>query len=913
MTLLARLRSYMAALVRGRTIERDMEDEWRFHVEARADALAAEGVPRDRAMRQALSEFGDPLRWKESGREARGLLWIYDVDGDVRYGLRQLRRAPLFAGAAVITLALGIGANAAIFSVLNGVILRPLSYPKSSQLMYVTTQFPSWGQPQVPLSAPEYLEFREVTRSFAAIGAWGPGAGEVNLTANDGARRVRSVNVDEHLLHALGLQPAHGRFFAPGETDRSNPASPPPPVAILSHELWQGAFGGQPIVGKMVEVNSLRREVIGIMPPGADVMEMRPEIWLPLGLSPRNPGDRRAHRLYVIGRLKDDVTAEAAATEVRVLNDKWGERVGVTDHMFVPMPADAAARTSNPDAGHILQLRPLHDEIVRSASRAIWTLQIAAGLVLLIACANLGNLLLSRAAVRRREMAVRTALGASRRRLLRQFITEGALLSIAGSALALWIGRFGLHALTEAYPRALPRSTEVSVDLPVLLFTCGIAMVTSLFFGLAQLRHVGAKGLAVTLTEAGAKGAGGGTRRHVRRALVAGEVALAVILVTGAGLLIRTVSNLTNVDLGFDRSRLVTFSVSLPERTYPEPVIRLHRYQRVLDALRAVPGVEAATAMWGLPPDRSSGKSNTRVADATVPSVGPFHIVDFYQYVFPDYFETMGVPIVRGRSFQPADASSAGLVAVVNETFAETFWKGQDPIGKRVKPCCNDQTPWFTVVGVAKDVKQGGVGQATGTELYMSVQQVARPGPGLGMAPLNHVVLRTTLTPAALAQTIERTVREQLDPSVPVVRLRDMETVLAESIQRPRFLAQLLGVFAGLALLLAAVGTNGVISSIVAERRSEIAIRMALGANRSSVLAHVMSEGLVLTGVGLGVGLAGAFGLNRLIASLLFGVRPTDVSTAAGVAATMILVAAVACVPPAWRASRLDPSAVLRA
>jgi putative ABC transport system permease protein len=913
MTLLARLRSYMAALVRGRTIERDMEDEWRFHVEARADALAADGVPRDRAMRQALSEFGDPLRWKESGREARGLLWIYDVDADVRYGLRQLRRAPLFAGAAVITLALGIGANAAIFSVLNGVILRPLSYPKSSQLMYVTTQFPSWGQPQVPLSAPEYLEFREVTRSFAAIGAWAPGAGEVNLTANDGARRVRSVNVDEHLLHALGLQPAHGRFFAPGETDRSNPASPLPPVAILSYELWQGAFGGQPIVGKMVEVNSLRREVIGIMPPGADVMEMRPEIWLPLGLSPRNPGDRRAHRLYVIGRLKDDVTAEAAATEVRVLNDKWGERVGVTDHMFVPMPADAAARTSNPDAGHILQLRPLHDEIVRSASRAIWTLQIAAGLVLLIACANLGNLLLSRAAVRRRELAVRTALGASRRRLLRQFITEGALLSIAGSALALWIGRFGLHALTEAYPRALPRSTEVSVDLPVLLFTCGIAMVTSLFFGLAQLRHVGAKGLAVTLTEAGAKGAGGGTRRHVRRALVAGEVALAVILVTGAGLLIRTVYNLTNVELGFDRSRLVTFSVSLPERTYPEPVIRLHRYQRVLDALRAVPGVEAATAMWGLPPDRSSGKSNTRVADATVPSVGPFHIVDFYQYVFPDYFETMGVPIVRGRSFQPADASSAGLVAVVNETFAETFWKGQDPIGKRVKPCCNDQTPWFTVVGVAKDVKQGGVGQATGTELYMSVQQVARPGPGLGMAPLNHVVLRTTLTPAALAQTIERTVREQLDPSVPVVRLRDMETVLAESIQRPRFLAQLLGVFAGLALLLAAVGTYGVISSIVAERRSEIAIRMALGANRSSVVAHVMSEGLVLTGVGLGVGLAGAFGLNRLIASLLFGVRPTDVSTAAGVAATMILVAAVACVPPAWRASRLDPSAVLRA
>ena len=912
MRLLARLRSFLTALVRGRTLEREMEDEWRFHIEARADALAAEGVPPDQALRQARQEFGDPLRWKEGGRDARGLLWLYDAGGDVRYGLRQLRRAPLFAATAVITLALGIGANAAIFSVLNGVILRPLPYPAPGELMSVTTQFPSWSQPQAPLSAPEYLEFRAVARSFAAIGACAPGAGEVNLTTNDGARRVRSVNVDEHLLEALGLQPALGRFFAPGETDRSDPAAPLPPLAILSHELWHGAFGGQPVVGTMVEVNNIRREVIGIMPPGADIMDMRPEIWLPLGLSPRTPGDRRAHRLYVIGRLQDDVTTEAAAAELRLLNGQWGERVGITDHMFVPMPADPAARASNPDAGHVLQLRPLHDEIVRPASRAIWTLQIAAGLVLLIACANLGNLLLSRAAVRRREGAVRTALGASRRRLLRQFITEGALLSIAGSALALWIGRFGLHALTQAYPRALPRSAEVSVDFPVLLLTCGIAMVTSLFFGVAQLRHIGMKGLAVTLTEAGAKGSGGGTRRHVRRALVVAEVALAVVLVIGAGLLIRTVANLASVDVGFETSRLVTFSVSLPDRTYPGALLRVQAYQRVLDALRAVPGVEGATAMFGLPPDRSAVKANTRVADATVPSAGPFHIVDFYQHVFPGYFETMGVPIVRGRGFQPADTSAAGLVAVVNEKFADTFWQGQDPIGKRVKPCCNDQPPWFTVVGVAKDVKQGGLAQETGTELYLSVPQVARPAQGLGIAPVNHVVLRTTLTPAALAQTIERTVREQLDPSIPVVRLRDMETVLADSMQRPRFLAQLLGVFAGLALLLAAVGTYGVVSSIVAERRREIAIRIALGANRSRVLAHVMREGLVLTGAGVGAGLAAAFGLNRLIVSLLFGVRPTDGSTAAGVAATMILVAALACVLPAWRASRLDPSAVLR-
>lgn len=909
MTLLARLRSFMAALFSGRKIERDMDEEWRFHVEARADALAAEGVPRDDAVRRARAEFGDPLRWKEGGREARGLLWIYDAAADLRYGLRQFRRAPLFAVTAVITLAVGIGANAAIFSVLNGIILRPLSYPKARQVMAVSTQWPRVGLAQVPISPPEYLELRAVNQSFAAIGAFTPG--EANLTGADGARRVRTVNVDEHLLNALGVQAAQGRLFAPGETDRTDPAALVPALVILSHELWQTAFGGQPIVGQMVEVNGRRREVIGIMPPGADVADIRPDIWTPLGLTPLNPGDRRSHRLHLIGRLKDHVTAEAAQAELTTLNEQWGTRVGVTAHMFAPLPADAAARTSNPDAGHILQMVPLQKQIVSGATRAIWMLQVTAGLVLLIACANLANLLLARAEIRRREFAVRTALGASRRRLLAQCMAEGALLSTAACALALWLARVGLHTLTQTYPAALPRATEVRVDLPVLLFTCGVAMATSMFFGLAQLRHIGVKGLAIALAETAVRGAGGGTRHHVRRGLVVAEVALAVILVTGAGLLIRTVYNLAHVDAGFNKSRLVTCMIVFPENSYPGGVRQVQVYQRLLDALRAVPGVEAATAMLGLPANRPPGKNNTRIADATIPPAGQFHVVDYYQYVMPDYFETMGITIVRGRGFEPADATSPGLVAVVNEKFADTFWKGRDPIGQRVKPN-PDLPPWFTVVGVAKDVKQGAVDQETGTELYLSVQQIARPAPGLGFAPLGHVVLRTTLTPAALSQTIERIVRE-IDRAVPVVRLRDMETVFADAIQRPRFLAQLLGLFAGLALLLAAIGTYGVVSSIVAERRREIGIRMALGADRSSVLAGVMKEGLVLAGIGVVLGLSGAIALNRLIAALLFGVRPTDVSTAAGVAATMILVAAVACLLPAWRASRLDPSAVLRA
>ena len=662
----------------------------------------------------------------------------------------------------------------------------------------------------------------------------------------------------------------------------------------------------------MVEVNSRRREVIGVMPPGADVMDIRPEIWLPLGLNPSNPGHRRAHIFRVIGRLKDGVTPEAARAELKMLNEHWSERVGVSDHMFTPMPTDVAARPSNIDAGHLLQMVPLQDQIVSPAGRAIWMLQVAAGLVLLIACANLANLLLARAAIRRREFAVRTALGASGPRLLRQFIAEGALLSITGGALALWFARVGVDTVTQAYPAALPRSTEVSVDLPVLLFVGGVAMATSLFFGLAQLRQIGGKGLAVALTEAGTKGATGRTRHHLRRSLVVAEVALAVILVIGAGLLIRTVYNLGNVDAGFNKSHLVTFSMNLPEQTYPGGLIRTQTFERLLDALRDVPGVEAATAMSGLPPNRPAPKVNTQLANATGLSTGAPPVVDYYQYVLINYFETMGVPIVRGRGFQPADAASSGLVAIVNEKFADRFWKGRDPIGQRARPCCNEKTPWFTVVGVAKDVKQGGVDQETGTELYVSAEQIAKPVPGWGISPLSHVVLRSSLAPAALSQTVERVVRG-MDPTVPVTRVRDMEEVFAESIQRPRFLAQLLGAFAGLALLLAAVGTYGVVSSIVAARRTEIAIRMALGADRSSVLADVLREGLLLAITGVVVGLVGAFGLNRLIAALLFGVQPTDVPTLAGVGATMMIVAAVACWLPAWRASRLDPNVVLRA
>jgi predicted permease len=835
---------------------------------------------------------------------------------DIRLAVRGLLRAPAFAAVTILTLALGIGANTAIFSIVNGVILRPLGYPKPEQLMYLTTQFPAFGFMQFWVSPPEYFEFREINQSFASVGAYT--TGEVNLTAGDRPLRVRSAGVDDALLTALGVQPLAGRLFAKGETDVVPPPNPTgpvplPPICILSYELWQTAFGGQNnVIGQMVEINGVRREVIGIMPPGADVMDNRTEIWMPIGLNPSNRQNRGSHFLYLVGRLKDGVTPQAADSELTQLIQTWGDRTGQKNHIFAPPPKDAAAKQANPGAGHILQMSPVQEQIIGGASRAIWVLQAAVGFVLLIACANLANLLLARAETRHREFAVRTALGAGRGRLLRQFMTEGVLLSIVGGVLGLLLARAGVQALIRLYPSSLPRTAEVTVDPMVLIFTLGVSVATGLVFGLAPLMHTRIKGLALALKEGGARGATA-ARHHIRRGLVMAEVALAVMLVIGAGLMIRTVYNLSVVDTGFDRSRLVTFQMSLATADYPQPAPRVQLYQRLLEKLRGVAGVQGASAMSGLPPNRPLNANDTDIGNYTAPPEGPFENVDYYQSVMTDYFETMGIPIVKGRSFQASDAAS-GPVVIVNETLVNTFWKDRDPIGQTLKPGLARfaDVPDFRVIGVAKDVKQGGVDKKTGTELYLFVDQVALAPPPITNAPgTMNIVMRTTLPPATLRTEIESIVRGA-DASVPIVRLRDMNGVFEESITRPRLLAQLLGGFAGLALLLAAIGTYGVLSYMVAERRREIGIRMALGADQGSVLGQVMKQGLTLTTIGIVAGLAGALALNRLIATLLFGVQPTDAVTIIAVVATITLVAAVACALPAWRASRVDPNVVLR-
>jgi putative ABC transport system permease protein len=810
----------------------------------------------------------------------------------------------VFTAVALLTLALGIGANTAIFSILNGVLLRPLDYRKPEQLMYLTTEFPALGLTKNPLSVQEYLEFRQINQSFASVGAHRTmgGAyttGEVNLIAGNQPLRVRSISVDAHLLETLGVRPAQGRFFSEEETDRAGGLAPP--LAILSYELWQTVFGGQPLVGQAVNVEGRPHEVLGIMPSGIDVMDNRTAIWLPLGLPAAIRQNRGFHVLHVVGRLKDGVRAQTAQTELNAFLENWGERTGSSGHVPTNRPSGAA--------DHTVRMEPVQDAMVGDARRSIWILQVAGGFFLLIACANLANLLMARAESRRREFAVRAALGASRSRLLRQTMTEGAMLCVAGGMLGLWLAHVAVQALIRAFPTSVPRMSEISIDLFVLSFTLGVSMATGVLFGLAPFAQRRINDLVTAFRKGGDRGVGGAGRHHLRRALVVVEVALAVMLVIGAGLLIRTVYNLTTVDAGFDRSRLVTFSMTLAEPYDPDT--RGPAYQRLLDRLRVAPGVQEAAVMSGLPPNRSPEAIPTPIENHTASDGSAVEIVDYYQFVMGDYFQTMGVPIVAGRSFEPADAASSARVVIVNETLANRIWKGRNPIGQRVRPNLSAAigfggNAWHTVIGVAKDVKQGGVEKETGTELYVSLDQLAMA------APTMNVVLRTTLPLAGLSRTFEKLVRD-VDPTVPIVRLREMDAVFAESIRRPRLLAQLLGAFAGLALLLAAVGTYGVVSYTATERRREIGVRMALGASRCGVIGLVMKQGLHATVIGVIVGVAGAFAANRMIASLLFGVQPTDPTTLTAVVMTITLVAAGACWLPAWRASRLDPNVVLRA
>jgi putative ABC transport system permease protein len=806
---------------------------------------------------------------------------------NVRYAVRALRRQPGFTAIALLTLALGIGANTAVFSVVSGVLLRQLPYPAPEQLQYITSQFPGLGFNQFWVSLPEFLEFRDHNQAFASVGAYNIGA--ANLGTATPSRPVRAL-LTADFMPTLRVPPAAGRWFSEADT---RPGAEE--VAILSWELWKRAFGGDSgALNLVIDVNNIPNRIVGIMPPGYDIHDQKVELWQPLTIDPASlPNTRGGHFLYLVGRMKPGITADQARGDIERLLTQWAT---IAPNTHAPNPQ-----------GHRLRMDPLKADMVAGVRVALYVLQGAVAFVLLIACANLANLLLARAESRQREFAVRTALGASPRQLLWQFITEGIVLSLGGAIAGVGLAWAGISTLLAANPNGIPRAAEIRLDWRVLSFTLGLAVVTGIVFGLAPLLHLGTR-LGTALRD-GARTTAGAFRLRLRGALVIAEVALAVMLVVGAGLLLRSFINLMNVDAGFNRSQLATFGVVLPGSRYNAEQ-RVAFYARLADRLRQVPGVHSVAAMSGLPPLRNVNANDTdfEAIPDTPNSQGPAQNVDFYQYVSAGYTGTMGIPVLQGRTFQASDLTGPPVV-LVNEALAHRFFADRNPIGQRVKPGFGDRLPWFTIVGVLKDVKQGGIGERAGTELYMLTDQqpaVTRSAPGL----MNYM-LRLGVPLDTVAPQFRQALRE-IDPTLPMIRMRTMEDVIDDSVSQPRFLTLLLGIFAGLAMLLAAIGTYGVLSYLVTERRQEIGIRLALGADRSSVLHLVLGRGLALAACGLAIGLAGAAAMTRLVRTLLFNVTPTDPTTLAVVAITTTIVASIACLVPAWRATRVDPIAVLR-
>ena len=812
-----------------------------------------------------------------------------DFMHDIRYAVRGLVQAPGFALVAILTLALGIGANSAIFSVVNGVVLTPLPYAEPDRLVFLTSAFPSMGFEQFWMSAPEYLEYREWNRSMEEVGAYN--VGEVSVTGGDRPIRVQGAIATPSLFEVLGVPATRGRVFLEGDGDPGAES-----VVLISGELWQRAFGGRDdVVGSTLEIQGTPRTVVGVMPEGFDLDDNGIEVWRCLQLDPANPGGRASHYLYTVGRLGDGMSIDGARSEMAALVESWPERFPDT---HTPRPGV-----------HYLQMEPLVDQVVGEVRPALMLLLGAVDFVLLIACANVGNLLLARAESRRKEIAIRTALGASRGRLARQFLTESVLLALIGGVTGLFVGAWGLRALLSTSPDSIPRLAEVGLDSSVLVFTLLISLVTGVLFGLAPMLHLSVRSIASSIREGGDRATAGSARQGLRRLLVVGEIALAVVLVIGAGLMLRSFSALQAVDPGFDPAGLLSFRLFLPASDYPDGNAQIGFHGELTRRLESIPGVVAVTGMSGLPPLRRLNANDTEFEGLERTEDSPPHNIDYYQGVALGYFEAMGIGVVEGRDFGPADIGpSAQLVAIINERAAQIFYPGESPIGRRLRPCCGDTFPWLTIVGVAGDVKQGGLDAATGTEFYFLNGQVAPTG---FMSRTQNWVIRTEVPPTSIAGQARQAVWS-IDSKLPLADLQTMEQVLSHSVARPRFLARLLGVFGGLALVLAAIGTYGVMSYTVAERMHEMGIRIALGARGDSVLRLVLGQGMKIALAGLVIGVAGAFALTRLMSSILFGVGATDPVIFVAVPLILVLVAAAACLIPARRATRVDPIVVLR-
>jgi predicted permease len=806
---------------------------------------------------------------------------------DLKYALRMLKKNPAFSVVAILTLAVGIGANSAIFSVVNSVLLRPLPYRNPGQLVRVYSEFPTMQLQKFWLSPPELLDIQREAKSWEAIGAWAPGGQNVGTESEP--LRVTSAAITRSLIDVLGVQPERGRSFTEEEDRKGGPT-----VAIISHGLWQKGFGGaSDIIGKQIQVNSATTTVVGVMPtnfafpPGSNDQV---ELLVPFQFDAANPGSRGSHFLSVIGRLKPGVTVEQAQSEMTSLMAGWKSE-------------SRAQHLLNPERHPVVMLG-LHEDVVGSARKAVWLLMAAVGFVLLIACVNVANLLLARAESRHREFAVRLALGAGLKRMVRQFVAEGFLLVLLASIFGVALAFAGLKILLMFAPDSVPRTEEIGVGLPVLAFTVAVAIVAVFLFGLAPLAQVSERNLANWIRGAGQRAIRGGGQA-LRKGLVIVEIALAVILVIGSGLMIRAFWKLQQVNTGFDPAGVVSFSLNLPTVKYKNPE-RLQFVNALEQKLNTIPGVATVSIASGLPPLRRINANDTEIEGYQQTPDSPAQNVDYWNIVGNNYFKTMKIRLLEGRTFEPQDDNPDAMrVVIVNQALAKRFWTGS-PIGRRVNPAFSDPKVWFTIVGVVEDTRNASVDQPAGPELYFQVRQVNQ-----FLGSNVSFVVRGSNDSAPLESSIRNVVRE-LDPSLPVYNLWSMNELVSRSMVQPRFLALLLATFSGIALFLAAIGIYGVMAYSVAQRTQEIGVRMALGARPLHVLRLVFGQSLGMLLIGIVIGLAGAFALTRLMRTLLFEITATDPLTYVSVIGLLTVVALLACYIPARRAAKVDPLIALR-
>ena len=810
---------------------------------------------------------------------------------DVKGALRGLWKSPGFAVAALVTLSLGIGATSAIFSVVKAVLLTPLPYDAPEQRVMVWSKWVSFDKTWV--SSQEVFDYRELARTMTDVAFWANTS--QNLTDAGEPVRLTVGLVSANTFDVLGTRPLLGRTFT-ADDDRPNG----PPVAVLGYGLWEAQFGGdRALIGRRIMLNDVPVEVIGVMPEGfrlptdftQDAAEPT-QLWRPLRLGPVNRVAR--HTFYAAAVLAPGQTPETATAELRAITQR------LTEQGAYPPQMQFTAFAVGLDQEIRGELRP-----------AMWLLMGAVGFLLLIACVNVANLLLVRGDARVREMAVRTAIGASPTRLVRQLFTESVVLAIAGAVLGLGLASVALRVLTSVDPTSLPPLAPVRLDMTVIAFTLLLAVVTTLLFGLAPALRTLHVDLVESLREGGQNATVGNRRQRLRGALVAVEVALAVVLVIGAGLMIRTLAALGDIDLGFNPDRVLTMRVTIPGSKYRTHENVVNFFDELQQRVNALPGVEAAGIVRALPLATTVGDYFIDV-DGFEESPGREAKGDL-QVVSHGAFEAMGTRLVRGRWFTEADTMASVPVAVVNETMARTYWT--DPaavVGGRIRLGSAAARPWATVVGIVADERHNGVTGIIKEKFF--IPHIQWPVATNGGDPIRSVfvVARTTGDPMSVAGAVRNEIR-QMDASLPVANVRSMNDVVAAALATPRLTGFLLGAFAAIALALAAVGIYGVLAYLVSQRTQEIGIRLAIGADRSQVLGMVLRHGLSLAAVGIVVGLIGAFALTRLMQSLLYEVRPNDPITFVAVAAALLLIALMASFLPAWRATKVSPTIALRA